>query len=157
MKLTLRANLAMRILMHCAVHKAGLLRAADVARACNASENHVAQVVSQLAGAGYLQTTRGRAGGIALALPAAQIPVGQVLRLIESEVPLAECMAGPSNTCPLTPACRLRGALARAEAAFYRELDGLSLEDLVAENLPLAAILCAAVPPCDQRGERALA
>ncbi len=66
-----------------------------------------------------------------------------MLRLIESEVPLAECMAGPSNTCPLTPACRLRGALARAEAAFYRELDGLSLEDLVAENQPLAAILCA--------------
>jgi Rrf2 family nitric oxide-sensitive transcriptional repressor len=154
MKLTIRANLAMRILMHCAVHRTGLLRAADVARACNASENHIAQVVSRLAGAGYLQTTRGRAGGIALALPAAQVPVGRVLRLIESEVPLAECLAGPANTCPLTPACRLRGALIRAQEAFYRELDGLSLDDLVAGNLPLADILCAAAPPlaCDMRG-----
>lgn len=150
MRLTIRANLSMRILMQCAVHGQGLIRAADVARACNASENHIAQVVSRLAGAGYLRTTRGRGGGIALARPATGIPVGRVLRMIESEVPLAECMAGPANTCPLTPACRLRAALHRAQEAFYRELDTVSLADLVEGNAPLAEILaCDERPLCD--------
>lgn len=155
MRLTIRANLAMRILMQCAIHGQGLIRAADVARACNASENHIAQVVSRLAGAGFLRTTRGRGGGIALARPAGRIPVGAVLRLIESEVPLAECMAGDGNTCPLTPACRLRGALLRAQEAFYRELDTVTLDDLVEGNLPLAEILACEVRPSCAMAETA--
>ncbi len=141
MRLTIRANLAMRILMHAAVNAPGVIRAADVARACNASVNHVSQVVSRLALAGYLNTQRGRGGGILLAQAPGEVRVGAVLRLIEAEVPLAECMSLEDNTCPLTAACRLRGALCRALDAFYAALDEVSLEHLVAGNADLAGLL----------------
>ena len=141
MRLTMRANLAMRILMQCAVNHPGVIRAADVAQACNASTNHVAQVVSRLAAAGYLRTLRGRGGGIALGRPAAEISVGRVLRLIEREVPIAECMAGDLNTCPLSAVCRLKGALCQALDAFFAALDPLSVEDLVGDNAGLSTIL----------------
>ena len=140
MRLTLRTNLAMRTLMHCAVRAPLSLRTADVARACNASFHHVAQVVNQLEGAGYLHTHRGRGGGIALARPPEEIGLGAVFRLIEAEMPFAECLDTRRNTCPLTGACRLRGILCEALAAFYGTLDRYNLRDLVAGNAPLADI-----------------
>lgn len=145
MRLTVRSNLAMRILMDCAVHAPRMLQAAEIARHCNASVHHVAQVVSALAEAGIVATTRGRGGGLGLARPAGEIRIGAVLRLFEGPVPLTECMDALRNSCPLAPACRLRPALCRALDRFYEELDGLTLQDLVAENAELAAILGA--PP----------
>ena len=140
MRLTLRTNLAMRTLMHCATQFPVSLRTADVASACNASFHHVAQVVNQLESEGFLTTTRGRGGGIALARPAREIGVGTVIRLFEAELPFAECMDLKRNTCPLTDACRLKGMLCEALAAFYSTLDRYVLSDLIDNNTALAAI-----------------
>ena len=151
MRLTLRTNLAMRTLMHCAVRAPESLRTADVARACNASFHHVAQVVHKLETAGYLNTTRGRGGGIALALPAGQISVGTVFRLFEADMPFAECMDTPRNTCPLVAACKLKGMLCTALEAFYGALDRFTLDDLVVGNATLAGILTAGEEAEDTR------
>jgi Rrf2 family protein len=140
MRLTLRTNLAMRTLMHCATRYPDSLRTADVAQACNASFHHVAQVVNQLESEGYLHTTRGRGGGIALARPAEDIGVGTVFRLFEADLPFAECMDLERNTCPLCDACRLKGILCEALAAFYSTLDRYTVADLVAGNTALARI-----------------
>ena len=134
MRLTLRTNLAMRTLMHCATRVPLTLRTADVAAACNASFHHVAQVVNQLENSGFLTTTRGRGGGITLARPAHEIGVGTVIRLFEADLPFAECLDADRNTCPLTGACRLKGLLCEALGAFYATLDRHSLQDLVGGN-----------------------
>ena len=144
MRLTLRTNLAMRTLMHCADRAPASLRTADVARACNASFHHVAQVVNQLETAGYLHTTRGRGGGIALARAADRIGVGTVIRLFEADLPFAECLDPVRNTCPLCDACRLKGLLGEALAAFYATLDRYCLADLVSGNNALRRIFDAA-------------
>ena len=140
MRLTLRTNLAMRTLMHCAVRSPGGLRTADVARACNASFHHVAQVVNQLESGGYLNTSRGRGGGIRLGRPADTISVGEVFRIFESDLPFAECMDPARNTCPLRDACRLKGVLCEALGAFYATLDRYTVTDLIANNTELARI-----------------
>ena len=64
MRLTLRSNLAMRTLMHCAVNSGRTVRKTDIARACGASENHLGLVILHLAQAGYVETVRGRNGGL---------------------------------------------------------------------------------------------
>lgn len=143
MRLTMRTNLAMRALMHCAVRAPEMLRTADVARACNASFHHLAAVVHALEATGFLHTARGRKGGISLARPAAQISVGQVFRLFEADVPFAECLDPAHNTCPLIDACRLQGLMCRALAAFYAELDAVTLQDLVAGNTGLERLFAA--------------
>lgn len=140
MRITKRSNIAMRVLMFCAVHDRGLVTKAEVAERCNTSESHLAQVIHQLAQLGYLSTQRGRNGGIALARPAHEICIGDVFRDIESDLPVAECFADVDNTCPLTDACRLRSAIAGAAEAFFAHLDALTLDALVCDNPALERI-----------------
>ena len=73
MRVTKRTNIAMRVLMYCAVNTSRLVTKSEIAERCNASENHLAQVINQLAQLGYLATHRGRRGGIALSRPASEI------------------------------------------------------------------------------------
>ena len=141
MRVTKRTDIAMRVLMYCAVHADKLVTKSEIATACNASGNHVAQIINQLAQLGFLNTRRGRHGGLSLAGPASGISVGAVFRAVEGPVPLAECFADADNTCPLTAACRLRDALTHAASAFYRTLDPLTLDALVCGNVPLLDIL----------------
>ena len=108
---------------------------------CNASENHLAQVINQLGQLGFLRTQRGRNGGLMLGRPATEIHIGDVFRSLEASVPLAECFADVDNTCPLTEACRLRLALADAAEAFFAHLDQVSLDSLVCGNDRLLEIL----------------
>ena len=141
MRLTIRTNLAMRTLMFCAVNPGRVVRKHEVAAACNASENHLGVVVNMLGQAGYIETTRGRHGGLRLARPPGAIGVGEVFRLFEANAPFAECFGATENTCPLTCCCRLRTTLASAVEAFYATLDRVTLDDLVQDNAGLHALL----------------
>lgn len=141
MRLTTKTNLAARVLMFCAVHKDEIVRSSDIAAACNASGNHLAQVVHQLHLHGYVTTQRGRAGGLKLGRDMSEISIGQLFRVFESNVPFAECFAPDTNTCPLSDCCRLRHYINRALEAFYKELDAVTLADLVHDNCGLESIL----------------
>jgi len=141
MRLTTRTNLAMRTLMFCAVNPGRVVRKQEVAQACNASENHLAQVIHLLAQKGFLHTVRGRAGGLTLGRAAAEIRVGDVFRTFEGGLPFTECFAGGENSCPLVGCCRLKCALADAVEAFYATLDKLSLVDMVQGNCELEGLL----------------
>ncbi|MFZ7091146.1 RrF2 family transcriptional regulator [Primorskyibacter sp. 2E233] len=141
MRVTKRTNIAMRVLMFCAANTGRLVTKSEIAKACNASENHLAQIINQLAQLNYLHTQRGRNGGMELARPASQIKIGDIFRALEAPVPLAECFADVDNTCPLTEACRLRTALTDAANAFYATLDPITLDALICDNAPLMDIL----------------
>ena len=137
MRLTTRTNLAIRALMYCAVHEGKTSRSAEIAKACNSSANHLAQVVNTLHANGFLTATRGRMGGVSLGRAPQDINIGEVFRLFEADVPFTECFQLETNTCPLVPACRLQGAIRRALDAFYREMELVTLEDLVKGNYRL--------------------
>ncbi len=141
MRLTIRTNLAMRTLMFCAVNSGRIVRKHEIAVACNSSENHLAQVVNTLAQKGFIDTQRGRSGGLQLNRPAREIGVGAVLRTFETGMPFAECHDPETNTCPLIGICRFREVLDRALEAFYSSMDAITLADLVDGNVPLAHIL----------------
>lgn len=141
MRLTTRTNLATRVLMFCAVNDGRLVRSSEIATACNASGNHIGHVINQLQQNGFVETLRGRSGGLRLGLEPRDISIGKVFRIFESSVPFAECFDGADNTCPLTADCRLRGFIKRAIEAFYHELDMVTLDDLVRGNCGLDTIL----------------
>ncbi|WP_022702657.1 RrF2 family transcriptional regulator [Pseudorhodobacter ferrugineus] len=141
MRLTTRTNLATRVLVFCAVNQGVTVRTADIAKRCNASVNHLLQVVNLLQNNGFIDTLRGRAGGLRLTRPMEDISVGAVFRVFEGGMPFAECFDEGTNTCPLTATCRLKGYLTRAVEAFYHELDQVTLADLVQGNCGLSALL----------------
>ena len=149
MRITKRTNIAIRLLMFCAVNPDRLVTKAEIAERCNTSESHLAQIVNRLGQLGFLRTQRGRTGGVTLGRPMAEISVGEVFRRLEENVPVAECFADVDNTCPLTEACRLRHALADAVEAFYLRLDTVTLDALVCGNDALFSIFC--TPTCLER------
>jgi len=134
----------MRTLMYCAVNQGRTVRKHEIAEACNASENHLAQVIHLLGQRGFIRTVRGRHGGLALGRPAEEIRVGEVFRSFEKCVPFAECFSGKENHCPLFGDCRLTGVLADALDAFYSTLDAVRISDLVDGNTGLEGLLKAA-------------
>lgn len=141
MRLTIRTNLAARVLMSCAVNPDRIIRTAEIAARCNASPDHLLQVVGLLRAGGFVQTVRGRTGGLRLARPAREISLGAVFRTFESAVPFAECFDAATNACPLAGSCRLQGYIAAAVEAFYCALDGVTVADLTEDNCGLNGLL----------------
>ncbi len=141
MRLTTRTNLAARILMACAVNDETIVRTSEIAKKCNASTHHLLQVVNLLHGSGFVETIRGRSGGLRLAHPMEQISIGAVFRVFEASAPFAECFDEKTNSCPLSASCRLRSYISRALEAFYHELDMVTLADLVKGNCGLSTLL----------------
>ncbi|RRH75106.1 RrF2 family transcriptional regulator [Falsigemmobacter faecalis] len=138
MRLTMRTELAMRTLMFCAVQPDRIVRKHEIAIACGASENHLAQVIHTLGQRGFLRTLRGRAGGVLLGRPMEEITVGQVFRALEGEVPFTDCADHSTVDCPLKDVCRLQCAINKALAAFFTTLDQVTLANLVEDNDGLA-------------------
>lgn len=116
------------------------MRKHEIADACNASENHLAQVINTLGQMGLIETQRGRAGGIRIARPLSELRVGAVFRAFEIDA-LCRMFRPMANSCPLSACCRLREALAAAVEAFYASLDAITLEDLVRGNSGLDHLL----------------
>lgn len=153
MRITKRSNLALRVLMFCAINAKRLVTKHDIARMCNSSENHLGQIVNKLSQMGLLSTSRGRGGGIRLAVAPEEIRVGDVFRSFESDLPLAECFAEGESTCPLISGCRLRHAISAAVEAFYDHLDQMTLDNLIDGNHALESVLCLdQVLGCKQSG-----
>ena len=127
MRLTRYTDYAMRVLLHLAARgDDGLSSIGEIAALYKISQNHLMKVVQDLGKAGFVRTVRGRGGGIALARPADQIVVGQVVRQTEDGFKLVDCTA-----CVIAPACTLPRALNEATAAFIAVLDKYTLEDLL--------------------------
>lgn len=137
MRITKRTNIAVRLLMYCAANSDRLVTKAEIADCCKISENHLAQVINQLSQRGFLNTHRGRRGGIALARPASEIRVGDVFRQIEGPVPIVECLGDGDDTCPQLNVCRLRTALSDAAQAFFQALDEVTLDALICDPIPM--------------------
>jgi Rrf2 family nitric oxide-sensitive transcriptional repressor len=131
MKLSLFTDYSLRVLMFAAL-KGESFSLSEVAESYDISRHHLVKVVNYLAKLGYLETRRGRGGGIALGMKPEDIRIGMVVRRTEDSPFIVECFDKQHNTCPINGSCRLKGALAQAVNAFYETLDRHTLRDLVA-------------------------
>ena len=141
MRLTQFSNFAVRILMYTGLKKGKPSAVPDIARAYGISQNHLNKVAAELCQLGYLQATRGRAGGVGLGMSADKISIGTLLRKIENTSTLVECFDETSNACPLISKCKFRHALQRALDAFFSELDKQTLSDFIIDGEGLAECL----------------
>lgn len=141
MRLTTFTDYSLRVLMFVAIAPRGRATIGEVARSFEISEHHLVKVAHALGKAGLLENTRGRGGGLRLAVPAASIRVGQVVRVTEGGDVPAECFERESCTCAIVRVCRLKNVLAEAVDAFYATLDRYTIADLVSNRARLSAIL----------------
>lgn len=157
MQMTQFSNYAVRTLMYCALRPGQVCRVRDIAGAYGISEHHLMKVVQTLGQMGIVDTLRGRGGGIRLARDPHDIVIGEVLRVTEANLNIAECFDGATNTCPLSGACRFKRALARALEAFFLVLDGYNLADFVMQPQELSALLGIEAPEPAAAEELAMA
>jgi Rrf2 family nitric oxide-sensitive transcriptional repressor len=129
MRLTSFTDFALRALMRLAGEPERTFATSEIAAEFGISRNHLAKVVRDLAGGGFITTQRGIGGGFSLARPPQSITLGEVVRALEGVSPLVECFREDGGDCVLTPRCRLKGRLAAAREAFMRELDATTLAE----------------------------
>lgn len=141
MRLTTYTDYALRLLMYVAVKDDGLATISEVAAGYGISKNHLMKVAHQLGLAGYVETVRGRSGGLRLAKPAKAIKLGDVVRDTEQDMALVPCFDPADRNCVIGPCCTLRHALEKASAAFLAVLDGYTLADLAKPRAPLRKLL----------------
>jgi len=130
MRLTTMTDYALRMLIYLGQHPERLCTTAEVAQAYGISEAHLTKITHQLGLGGWISTVRGKGGGMRLALEPADIMLGELVRAVEPDFYLVECL-GSGNACSLTGRCRLTGIFNEALAAFLEQLDRHSLADLL--------------------------
>jgi Rrf2 family transcriptional regulator, nitric oxide-sensitive transcriptional repressor len=140
-RLTVYTDYALRVLMFLALKEDRLATIAEIAESYDISRNHLMKVAHQLGVAGYVETVRGRGGGLRLAKPIEAIGLGEVVRYTEPDMAIVSCFEPIEAPCAIRPACVLRRALKKAREAFVEVLDGYTLEDLVRPRARLAGLL----------------
>ena len=69
-------------------------------------------------------------GGVMLTRAASEILVRDVIKAMEGETGILDCVHD-SDFCPMEPGCRLRRVLMEAETAFYDAMKAVSVSDLL--------------------------
>lgn len=132
MQLTRYTDFSLRVLIYLGTHTDHLSSIGEIARTYDISQNHLMKVVHDLGKRGYIETLRGRNGGLKLGMAPSQINIGNVVRHTEDSFRLAKCA-----DCLIATSCNLIGIFDRALHAFMNILDEYTLEDILSERASL--------------------
>lgn len=143
MQLTLHTDYALRLLIYLKTHEPETASIGQIARAYGISQNHLAKVAQQLVQHRWVLSTRGRGGGLSLTETAHRVTIGDVVRALETNRKVVECL-GDHSTCPIEPACGLKHAMRQATDAFLASLDQYVLSDLIRSPKRMRTLLTVA-------------
>lgn len=134
MRLLASTDIALRVLMLLGRQEPGrTINVGQIASQLGGlSRNHLHKIIQDLAAFGILRTVRGAGGGVLLAKPLAKVPLGGLVRTLESDQPIVECFREDGGFCVLDSGCRLRAMLRTARECFYESLDKHTLADCAA-------------------------
>lgn len=141
MHLTQFSDYSLRLVVYLASHPEQVVSVDEISRAFRISRHHLVKVVQTLTDLGVVESQRGRGGGMRLTKRPSEINVGWLIRRTEPHLNLVECFDLETNTCPIAPACGLKGALQRAQQAFLSVLDEYSLEQILTRRTELVILL----------------
>ncbi|MEP2980603.1 MAG: Rrf2 family transcriptional regulator [Lentilitoribacter sp.] len=133
MRLNQASDFALRILMLLADQKEPLT--VDViATRLDMAKSHTMKIVAKLVKAEVLLSLRGRTGGVLLGKPKQDIIIGDVVRIVEADFAIVECMQPGNQACMFLPNCKLKGLMYQARSAFLNVLDEQNLEMITSRS-----------------------
>ena len=130
MRLSTFTDYGLRVLMYLTGPRDRLVTISEIAKAYQISENHLMKVVHQLGKAGYIETVRGKGGGMRLGMEPKNILVGEIVRAMESDCNLVECMS-ENATCRIQDVCKLKAIVSEGLEAMFAALNSYSIADIV--------------------------
>jgi Rrf2 family nitric oxide-sensitive transcriptional repressor len=131
MQLTRFTDYALRVLLFTARRSGYVCTMGEIATYYQISREHLRKVVHKMAKLGYLNSTRGRGGGLRLGRDPARIRIGDVVLAFENDLNIIDCQA---LNCRLQPGCSLKTALDSAGRAFIAALNEVTLADLLKDR-----------------------
>lgn len=140
MRVTLHTDFALRVLIQVGLNEGKLTTISEIAKSFDISKQHLMKVVNDLSQKGYLDTVRGRNGGIRLMRKPHDINIGEVVRDTEDKLDVIGCL-DRKGYCRIERVCVLRGVLRDATDAFLSVLDAHTLADLIKPHKALSALL----------------
>lgn len=133
MHITRHTDFALRALIYLAARPEGdLVQIRQICDLFEISINHLSKIVNKLTQAGYIDSRRGRNGGIRLGKPARDINVGALVRLMEPSLTPINCN---EPRCILLPHCIFKSVLSEASRAFIETIDRYTLADLIDRDI----------------------
>ncbi|MDU1314827.1 RrF2 family transcriptional regulator [Clostridium septicum] len=120
-----------RALIYLAINKDRLCTVEEIASNLEISENHLKKIIHKLAKTDYIISIKGRAGGLKLGLEPKDINLGEVLKVTEDNLNIAECF-NKEKTCPfIKGGCKLKGIMNISLKSFLEEFSKYTLEDVL--------------------------
>lgn len=142
MRLTNYTDYSLRVLIFLALkEKNELATIKEIADTYHISKNHLMKIIHELGLLGYIETIRGRNGGIRLATHPKDINIGEVVSKTEEDFHIVDCFNKGNSYCVITPECKLKHVLFDALQAFMDVLSNYTLEDLVNNKEELNTLL----------------
>jgi Rrf2 family nitric oxide-sensitive transcriptional repressor len=147
MRLTSFIDYSLRVLIYLGLREDGLTTIREISETYGLSANHLMKIIHTLGKLGYIETVRGRGGGMKLAGTSEQINLEQIVRQVEPDFAIIDCFDDQRRyKCVISPACRLQVALNKAVKAFLNVLDGYTLADLLQNTKRLGTLLSIEMP-----------
>lgn len=131
MRLTTYTDYALRVLMYLGLQGDDFSTIQEIAEQYGISKNHLMKLVHVLGRLGYVETVRGKKGGLRLARRPNEITVGEIVRHLEPDMALVECFRDTDAHCRIVENCILKCALGEALNRFLSTLDQYTLSDLL--------------------------
>lgn len=137
MNLSKRSEYALRALIDLGIARElgrPILQVSELAAKEKLPIKFLEQILTQLRGAGYVETKRGKLGGYSLAKPAARIKIGAVIRLLDGPLAPIACVSKTAYercSCPDEQHCGLRMLMFDVRNAISRVLDRYTLDQIV--------------------------
>jgi len=141
MQITRFTDYSLRVLMLLGLYPDRLVTIEEIARRHDISHEHLRKIVHRLSTLGYIDSVRGRNGGLRLALDPEDINIGEVVRDFEGDMTIAECFASEPVDCPIESCCRIQPIFHEALSAFLDVLDGYTLQDVLKPRRRLLRLL----------------
>lgn len=95
----------------------------------NISYEHLTKVVNNLVNLGYVESKKGKNGGIKLVTDVNKLRLGELASVLEPSMNLVECFDKKTNTCKIIDSCKLKHYLYDARKEFINSLNKYTLRD----------------------------
>lgn len=131
MRLTDYSEYALRVLIYLSIQDERLATVKEISEQYDISRNHLTKLVHKLGKNGFIETIRGKRGGLRIGRDPATITVGEVVRAMESDLAIVECFQPGNYECRIVRACVLAGVMRKALNAFLEVLEDYTIKDLI--------------------------
>ncbi len=131
MQLTSFTDYGLRTLMYLAAHSEELVSVKEIAEYHGISRNHLVKVVHRLSQLKYIETIKGKGGGIRIAEGSIKLRLGDLIVELEPNMNMVECFDAQTNTCRITESCQLKHYLYESTQNFIKTMNKYTLADTV--------------------------